>query len=317
MHTFPCTLPMHTSHAHLPSAPRRGGQRRGTLLIRTFPWHTPLVRTFPFTLFHTDCPHAHAQVGIDVTCHVLKNLIGEQPRYLGVRMEGADLGIMDEFVSAGLLGKKAGKGFFDHSAKDKKGAAKPIHPEAKAILDKYRHPTLDFSKAPVEDAIERIALRFCLEAVHCLQDGIISSARDGDIGASARAPARPTHTGCPPATRTRNRRRHELLCVSVCASPCSAQSLASASRRSVAAPSSTWTPSACPRWWPSCRSSRLSSARTLRRRSCCSTRWPRASPSICESTAARARAREVRAGQRSVRFSASFSVAVGVWARTR
>jgi len=123
------------------------------------------------------------EVGIDVTCHVLKNLIGEQPRYLGVRMEGADLGIMDEFVSAGLLGKKAGKGFFDHSAKDKKGAAKPIHPEAKVILDKYRHPTLDFSKAPVEDAIERIALRFCLEAVHCLQDGIISSARDGDIGA--------------------------------------------------------------------------------------------------------------------------------------
>ena len=26
-------------------------------------------------------------------------------------------------------------------------------------------------------------LRFCLEAIHCLQDGIIASPRDGDIGA--------------------------------------------------------------------------------------------------------------------------------------
>jgi len=123
------------------------------------------------------------EVGIDVTTHVLKNLIGEQPYYLGLRMGGADLGIMDDFVAAGLLGKKAGKGFFDHKGGDKKGKSKPIHPEAKAILDKYRHPTIDCSKAPIEEAVERCALRFCVEAVHCLQDGIISSARDGDIGA--------------------------------------------------------------------------------------------------------------------------------------
>jgi enoyl-CoA hydratase/long-chain 3-hydroxyacyl-CoA dehydrogenase len=124
------------------------------------------------------------EVGIDVTCHVLKNLMGEQPRYLGLRMEGADLGIMDDFVNAGLLGKKAGKGFFDHKADKKKGkGGKQIHPEAQAILDKYRHPTKDYSTAPIEEAVERVALRFCVEAVHCLQDGIISSPRDGDIGA--------------------------------------------------------------------------------------------------------------------------------------
>ena len=61
------------------------------------------------------------EVGIDVTTHVLNNLTGEQPRYLGLRMEGADLGIMEDFVNAGLLGKKAGKGFFDHKAKVHKG----------------------------------------------------------------------------------------------------------------------------------------------------------------------------------------------------
>ena len=122
------------------------------------------------------------EVGIDVTTHVMHNLMGEQPRYLGLRMEGADLTIMDEFVKAGLLGKKAGKGFFDHTAKAK-GNDKPVHPEAKAILERYRHPSKDYSAAPIEDAVERCALRFCVEAIHCLQDGIIASARDGDIGA--------------------------------------------------------------------------------------------------------------------------------------
>jgi enoyl-CoA hydratase/long-chain 3-hydroxyacyl-CoA dehydrogenase len=65
-----------------------------------------------------------AQVGIDVTTHVVNNLIGDPAKgYLGVRMEGADLKIMDDFVAAGLLGKKTGKGFFDHSDKKAKVSA--------------------------------------------------------------------------------------------------------------------------------------------------------------------------------------------------
>ena len=123
------------------------------------------------------------EVGIDVTRHVIHNLIGDQPRYLGVRMGGADLTMMDAVVEAGLLGKKVGKGFFDHEAKGAKGNSKPIHADAAAILAKYRHPNIDCSKWAIEDVVERIALRFALEAVHCLQDGIIASARDGDIGA--------------------------------------------------------------------------------------------------------------------------------------
>ena len=57
------------------------------------------------------------EVGIDVSAHVVKNLMGEQPRYLGVRMEGGDLRIMDDMVAAGYLGKKSGKGYFDHTVK--------------------------------------------------------------------------------------------------------------------------------------------------------------------------------------------------------
>ena len=121
------------------------------------------------------------EVGIDVTTHVINNLIGEKPMYLGERMEGADLGLMQDFVDAGLLGKKAGKGFFDHSVKAK--GPKPMHPEAAKIIAKYQHPSKSAKGKPIEEVVERVVLRFVLEAIHCLQDGIIASPRDGDIGA--------------------------------------------------------------------------------------------------------------------------------------
>ena len=55
--------------------------------------------------------------------------------------------------------------------------------EALALAAKYRHPTKDVSKVPIDEVFERCYLRFVSEAVHCLQDGIIASPRDGDIGA--------------------------------------------------------------------------------------------------------------------------------------
>ena len=54
---------------------------------------------------------------------------------------------------------------------------------SQAIVEKYRHPTKDSSAEPIEEVVERCVLRFVSEAVHCLQAGVISSARDGDIGA--------------------------------------------------------------------------------------------------------------------------------------
>ena len=106
--------------------------------------------------------------------------MGPEPKYLGVRMEGGDLGILDEMVAAGFLGKKAGKGWFDHTGG---GKAKVLNAEAVKLGEKYRHPTLDLSKAPIDEVFERCFLRFLKETVHCLEDGIVQTARDGDIGA--------------------------------------------------------------------------------------------------------------------------------------
>ena len=61
---------------------------------------------------------------------------------------------------------------------------KTIHPEAAKLIAKYQHPTKRIDpSAPIEATVERVVLRFVLEAIHCLQDGIIASPRDGDIGA--------------------------------------------------------------------------------------------------------------------------------------
>jgi len=121
------------------------------------------------------------EVGIDVACNAVKSLVGEGGGRLGVRMEGGDLGLLDEMVAAGMLGKKTGKGWFDYSGKGK--GPKPLNPEAIAIAEKYRHPTKDISKVPIDDVFERCFLRFLAETVHCLQDGVIGSAREGDLGA--------------------------------------------------------------------------------------------------------------------------------------
>jgi enoyl-CoA hydratase/long-chain 3-hydroxyacyl-CoA dehydrogenase len=120
------------------------------------------------------------EVGHDVTQKVVKNLIGPNPKYLGVRMEGANLEILNDMVDAGFYGKKSGKGWFDHTVK---GKEKVLNAEAQKLAEKYRHPTKDISKVPIEQVFERCFLRFLKEASHCLEDGVIATPRDADIGA--------------------------------------------------------------------------------------------------------------------------------------
>ena len=92
---------------------------------------------FFFFIRHTNQTLAD-EVGIDVTRHVVNNLVGAQPKYLGVRMEGADLAMLDAFVEKGLIGKKATKGFFDYS--DPKAKSRSVTKEASEIIAKFSDP---------------------------------------------------------------------------------------------------------------------------------------------------------------------------------
>jgi len=76
---------------------------------------------------------------------------------------------------------QAGRGFFDYS--DPKAKKKPINKDALAILKEFRDPAKDASQLSKEQLVERMMMRFIVEALYCLQDGVIRNARDGDVAA--------------------------------------------------------------------------------------------------------------------------------------
>mmetsp|Transcript_30822 Transcript_30822/g.53299 ORF Transcript_30822/g.53299 Transcript_30822/m.53299 type:complete len:767 (-) Transcript_30822:136-2436(-) len=116
-------------------------------------------------------------VGMDVANHVQSFLSRAD---LGVRMSGGNTKLMADMVAQGMLGQKSGKGFFIHDKKAKKGAKPQLNPEAVAMAKAIQKQDLKLS---VEDIQLRMVSRFMNEAVLCLQDGIIESPIDGDIGA--------------------------------------------------------------------------------------------------------------------------------------
>jgi len=124
------------------------------------------------------------EVGVDVANHVGVFL----SQHLGVRMAGADPACMQSMVDQGFLGKKTGKGFFLHSeerewkwsAMKKVRKPKQLNPEAVALVKSFQKESLTLSE---DDIQQRMISRFINEAVLCLQDEIIESPTDGDIGA--------------------------------------------------------------------------------------------------------------------------------------
>jgi 3-hydroxyacyl-CoA dehydrogenase/enoyl-CoA hydratase/3-hydroxybutyryl-CoA epimerase len=108
------------------------------------------------------------EVGIDVgekVSHVLHDAFGE-------RMTPP--GTMAALVEAGRLGRKAKKGFYRYDVK-----GKPVDTSVYESLPggATRVPF------PEDELRDRPVLLFLNEAVRCLEEGILRSARDGDVGA--------------------------------------------------------------------------------------------------------------------------------------
>jgi 3-hydroxyacyl-CoA dehydrogenase/enoyl-CoA hydratase/3-hydroxybutyryl-CoA epimerase len=81
---------------------------------------------------------------------------------------------MDALVQAGRLGRKNGKGFFAYEGGKKAGAAEEVY----GILGLAR------GSGPGPQAVtERLTLAMLNEAARALEDGVVRSPRDGDIGA--------------------------------------------------------------------------------------------------------------------------------------
>jgi len=114
------------------------------------------------------------EVGLDVAGHAAADL----SKAFGKRFDTGDLNMVKDLVQAGYLGRKSGKGIFEYSGKSK---TREVNNDALEIIKKYSmEPKGAFSD---EDKQLRMVTRFVNEAVLCLEEKILASPLEGDIGA--------------------------------------------------------------------------------------------------------------------------------------
>jgi 3-hydroxyacyl-CoA dehydrogenase/enoyl-CoA hydratase/3-hydroxybutyryl-CoA epimerase len=118
------------------------------------------------------------EVGIDVGAHV-----GEDLGPMFAARGGNPSATLPKLVAAGYLGRKAGKGFFLYPPGEKKGGGAGGSPkEINQAVYKFIGGSQRKAMDPKAMA-ERLTLLMVNEAIYCLQEGILGSARDGDVGA--------------------------------------------------------------------------------------------------------------------------------------
>jgi 3-hydroxyacyl-CoA dehydrogenase/enoyl-CoA hydratase/3-hydroxybutyryl-CoA epimerase len=108
------------------------------------------------------------EVGVDVGAKVAKVM----HRHFGDRM--APPPSMEKVLADGRLGRKARKGFYTYDGKKKR-----VDESVYALLP----PGAGRLALDPRAAQERLVFAFLNESVLCLQEGILRSPRDGDVGA--------------------------------------------------------------------------------------------------------------------------------------
>lgn len=112
------------------------------------------------------------EVGIDVGTNIIPVL--EQA--YGARFTApADISAI---VNDGRKGRKNGRGFYLYPAKNRKNAKKAADPEIYSLLG-----VTPVSRQSTGDISRRCIMMMLNEAARCLDEGVVRSARDGDMGA--------------------------------------------------------------------------------------------------------------------------------------
>jgi 3-hydroxyacyl-CoA dehydrogenase/enoyl-CoA hydratase/3-hydroxybutyryl-CoA epimerase len=108
------------------------------------------------------------EVGIDVGAHIAVILSDA----FGDRMSGPSL--MAGLIDDDRKGRKNGRGFYRYEDGERKGVDETVY-EALGLGER--------KSIPRDEIQDRLTLAFINEAALCLEEGILRSARDGDIGA--------------------------------------------------------------------------------------------------------------------------------------
>ena len=108
------------------------------------------------------------EVGIDVAAHAARTLAAAFPERMPDPRE------FKRLVEEGRLGRKVGQGFYDYKGKRKRPDDWVVE-----VLGAKRSA----AKPSPQEQRDRLLLAMVAEAVRCLEDGILESPRDGDIGA--------------------------------------------------------------------------------------------------------------------------------------
>lgn len=116
------------------------------------------------------------EVGIDVGSHIAVDL----SKAFGERFSGGNLEVMQDLVKAGFMGRKSGKGVFLYEGQSK--GSREVNQEALEIV-KQKYSLVPKGATSVEDMQLRMVSRFVNEAVLCLEEKILDSPLEGDIGA--------------------------------------------------------------------------------------------------------------------------------------
>ncbi|XP_057312656.1 trifunctional enzyme subunit alpha, mitochondrial-like [Hydractinia symbiolongicarpus] len=133
--------------------------------------------------FPVGCITLTDEVGIDVSAHIA-DFLGKT---FSDRMAGGDFNMLHDMVARGFLGRKSKKGFYKYSGK------REVNEGALEIIKKYQ-------KTPIEglndhEMAMRLISRMTNEAVMCLEEGILKTPVDGDIGAVFGIGFPPPHGG--------------------------------------------------------------------------------------------------------------------------
>jgi 3-hydroxyacyl-CoA dehydrogenase/enoyl-CoA hydratase/3-hydroxybutyryl-CoA epimerase/enoyl-CoA isomerase len=114
-------------------------------------------------------------VGIDTAHHASQVMAAGFPE----RMKDDWRTAIDALFEAGRLGQKSGRGFYAYET-DKGGKPRKVaDPEVSALLAPLVREPRELAD---EDIVAIMMLPLCLEAVRCLEDGIVASAAEVDMG---------------------------------------------------------------------------------------------------------------------------------------